>query len=226
MAGAAKQSEPSGLVPFFPFHGSVPMRKTKLTFVLGAVALGVLGCIQPPDKLTQQASQAQEDAKTVGAQRYAPDQMKAATAAYDAAQSELEAQGKKFMLLRNYTPATNQLTEAVTALTKARTEALKAKSALKGPVREAMKTANDAVDAAEQTLAKATASKANVDLMAWQNNLAALRQLLADATTSQNADDLIMAKAKLDSAVTGAGALQATMNDALTGKAPAKVGTK
>jgi hypothetical protein len=202
------------------------MRKTKLIFVLGAVALGVLGCIQPPDKLVQQATQAQEDAKTAGAQRYVPDQMKAAEAAYDAAQSELEVQGKKFMLLRNYDAVSNQLTEAVAALTKARTEALRAKSALKGPVREAMKTANDAVDAAEQMMAKATATKANVDLMAWQNNLAVLRQLLADATASQNGDDLVMAKAKLDSAVTGAGVLQAMMSDALAGKGTAKAGKK
>ncbi|MFN8178603.1 MAG: hypothetical protein U0167_11785 [bacterium] len=200
------------------------MRKRMLIVVLGAVGLGVVGCISPPNKVAQQASQAQEDAKTVGAVRYAPDQAKAAMAAYDAAQAEMAVQAKKFVLFRNYTAATNQLTEAVTELTKARTEALKTKAGLKGPVREAMKTANDAVDAADQMMAKATASKARVDLVAWQNNLAALRQLLADATAAQNGDDLILAKAKLDSAVTEAGALQATMNDALAGKSTPKPG--
>jgi len=183
--------------------------------------LGLAGCIQPPTKLMQQASQAQEDAKTVHAERYAPDQMKVATTAYESAQTTLATQDKKFVLLRNYNTVISQLTEAIAELAKAKTEALKARTTLKVQVRDSMKSANDAVDSAEQTIAKAPLTGAKVDLVGWQDNLAVLRQYLADATAAQNADDLISAKAKLDSAQAAAEALQTTMHDVLGGGHPA-----
>jgi hypothetical protein len=198
------------------------MRNAKYLVVLGAVALTVPGCISPPNDLMTKASQAQDDAKTVNAALYSPDEMKAATTAYEAAQAEVQAQDKKFILLRNYNAATSQLNEAVEALNKAKVDALRKKASLKQPVRDDMRSANDVIDAAEQTFAKATAHKAHVDLTAWQNRLAELRQLQADAITAQNHDDLITAKAKLDSAVTGATELQNTMDDQLGVKKRAK----
>lgn len=196
------------------------MLKRKLTAGLCIVALAVSGCITPPEKLLEQAKHAQEEAKTLNADRYAAEAMSAAEEASRAAEAEVAAQEKKFMPLRNYDAATGKLNEAVAAFAKAKTDALAAKAALKGPVRQMMKDANQSVDAAEQLLAKAAATGANVDLTAWQNEIAGLRQALADATTAQNGDDLATAKAKLEWAVTKSSELQMNMREALAGRAP------
>jgi hypothetical protein len=192
----------------------------KLTAGLGLVAIAAAGCITPPTKLIEQATQAQEDAKTVNASRYAPEAAAAAEAAFQAAETERALQDKKFMPLRNYDVVESKLTEAVAAYGKAKNDALQAKSALKGPVRTLMKDANQSVDSVEQLLAKAIARGANVDLTAWQNNVAELRQALADATQAQNSDDLVTAKAKLEWAVTRSSELQLTMQEQLAGRAP------
>ena len=197
------------------------MLNRKVTAGLCLVMLGAAGCITPPEKLIEQVKKAHEDTEELHASRYAPESAAAAESAYAAAQTEVAVQDKKFMPLRNYNDATAKLNAAVAAYTKAQTDAIQAKSALKGPVRQLMKDANQSVDAVEQLLAKAIATRANVDLTAWQNEIASLRQALADATAAQSGDDLNTAKAKLEWAVTKSSEVRMMMQESLAGRASA-----
>jgi hypothetical protein len=164
--------------------------------VLGALALG--GCSAVPDKLIAEAQQAAEDAKSARAELYAPELTEKAHAALAAAETEIATQDEKFVVLRNYKSAALKLTEALEAFRQAMVEATNQKAQLKAPVRALVREASLMVDAVEQEVAKLTARRPAAEVVPLQDQVARLRQGLADATAAEKVSDFKTAKATLE----------------------------
>ncbi len=179
---------------------NVGMFKRNLSACLFLVALGISACAAPPQQLIDQARQAMEDAKASGAERYATDAMNTAMESFNTAEAEIAAQGKKFAASRNYKVAMEKFQEAMAAFEQAKMDATSAKDAMKVEVDGIMTETTTLVDAVEQKLAKVVASKPKMDLTAWQNDVAGLRQAMTDAGAAVTAEDYVTAKSKIESA--------------------------
>jgi hypothetical protein len=179
------------------------------------------GCSGPPQALLTEARRALEATKSGGAELYAPEAMGEATAALSAAESEMTAQGSRFILMRNYKVAAAKLNEALVAFQRAAQETATSKGTARTEVRSLVKTVTLKVDEADQMIAKVTATKPDMDLTAWQNELAGARQDLADASEAEKAEDYPAAKSKLLSAESKALALMEKIEPG-TGQEPAK----
>ena len=180
------------------------MRKLSVILLMVAMAAVMSACSSPPQQLMDQATAAREEAKASGGEIYAPDAMAQAEAAFAAAEAEIAAEGKKFAASRNYKVATEKLNEAISGYNQAKMDATASKESMRGEVETMAKLATTEVDEVEQMLAKATASRPKADMTAWQNEIAALRQGLTDASAAQSAEDYVTAKAKLQSVIDGA----------------------
>jgi hypothetical protein len=191
------------------------MLKKKLTAGLFVVVLGVAACAAPPQQLMDQARQAMEDAKASGAEIYAPEAMNKGMEAYNAAEADVAAQGKKFVASRKYDVAAEKYQEAMASFEQAKTDAAGIKEQMKGEVDTMMKDATAVVDATEQTLAKLIASKPKADLTEYQNQVAALRQGLTDASAAISSEDYVTAKAKVQSVMENATKIQGEMQGML-----------
>jgi hypothetical protein len=176
------------------------MFKRNLSACLVLVVLGLAACAAPPQQLMDQSRQAMEDAKASGAEMYASDGMAKAMEAFNAAEAEIAAQGKKFAASRNYKVAMEKYQESMAAFEQAKMDAVSAKDAMKAEVDGIMGEATALVDGVEQKLAKVVASKPKMDLTAWQNDVAGLRQAMTDAGAAVTAEDYPTAKSKIESA--------------------------
>ena len=175
-------------------------------------ALALAGCSSVPEKLIAEAQEAAENAKSARAELYAPELATRAQEALSAAEAEIAVQDEKFVVLRNYKSAALKLTEAVEAFNQATTEATNQKAQLKAPVRTLVRDAALMVDAVEQEVAKLTARRPGDEVVALQDQVAAMRQGLADATAAEKSGDFKTAKTTLEGVLASATELRTTLD--------------
>ncbi len=191
-----------------------------LTLIVALGAITVAGCSSVPEKQIAEAQEAAENAKAARVELYAPELMEQALAALAAAEADIAAQDEKFIVLRNYKGATLKLAEAMEAFTQATAEATNQKAQLKGPVRSLVREASLMVDAVEQEVAKLTARRAAADVVALQDQVAGLRQGLADASAAEKAADYKGAKSTLESVLAEATELRTKLDPNWVMEAP------
>ena len=110
------------------------------------------GCQEPPTEEMAQAQQALTQAEGAEAATYAQTELDAATAALDAANAEVKAQGERFALARNYEHAQELLTQAQEKAEAARTAAVAGKAKAKAEAEAALAEVEAALDAASADL--------------------------------------------------------------------------
>ena len=176
-----------------------------ILMVVAAVLL--TGCQKPPDAEMQDAQQAIDKAKTGEAEKYAQNELAAATATMDQARTEIEAQKAKWM--PNYDKAKELLNTAKTQADAAAEAAVSGKETAKNEATQAIADAKAMVDGAEAGLKSAPrgkGSKADLDMM--QNDINGYRQSIADAENLMSSEDYMGARDKAKAAMDGAKGVQ------------------
>ncbi|MDH3503926.1 MAG: hypothetical protein OEM58_05280 [Nitrospirota bacterium] len=92
--------------------------------VLFLTWLLLAGCAEPPLSQWNAATQALEDAKMSGAENYAIERFTEAETAYQRVKQELDLQGDRMPLFRNYDPAIAMLSGVLNYATQAKMEAI------------------------------------------------------------------------------------------------------
>lgn len=92
--------------------------------VLFLTWLLLAGCAEPPLSQWNEATQAIEDAKMSGAENYAIERFTEAETAYQQVKLELNQQGDRMPLFRNYDPAITMLSGVLNHATQAKMEAI------------------------------------------------------------------------------------------------------
>src|SRR5947209_19623194 len=95
---STERSQPG---PFSSRRKTVAKRNVYRGLLL-AVALLAAGCAKPPQAEMQAAQAALDEAKTSGAESYAPESFSKAQESMAQAKAEVDAQGSKFFLMRSY----------------------------------------------------------------------------------------------------------------------------
>jgi hypothetical protein len=133
------------------------MEKMKRWNLLGLLIVVVLlgaGCGKPPDAQLQRATAALEAAQAAGASQYAPDAWNRAKQAVERMKAELDSQGRRFALFRNYGKVRTLAAEAVRLAEQALTDANAKKTQLRGEVTAMIAEIDASLQAARTQLSR------------------------------------------------------------------------
>lgn len=114
------------------------------------------GCAEPPISQWNAATQAIEDARRSGAENYAIERLTEAETAYRNVKQELDQQGVRMPLFRNYDPATTMLLEVLNDATQAKMEAIANKQESKANAEVALAFARHQLQDVRALLAEAS----------------------------------------------------------------------
>ncbi len=171
------------------------MKRFSLFALLVAAMVIVVGCGKPPETQIQQAKAAYQAAEAAGAPQYAPEAWGRAKQAMDRLNAELDAQGKKSGLLRNYGRARTLADETLRLAKQAATDAGKKKDQLASDAAALIGEAKQLLQSAETRLA-ALPRVRGVDAAALRATLASARQQIDLAQADLDAGRFDDAQAK------------------------------
>jgi len=130
------------------------MRRTIVQItVLLLAGLGWAGCQQPPTEEPTSAQTALSAAEESDARQYAADELKAASAALDAAKAEIGAQSQRFAIVRDYDQAKKLFALALEKADAARDAAVAAKEQAKADAETALADLGSSLEGAHADLA-------------------------------------------------------------------------
>jgi hypothetical protein len=165
------------------------MKRTALLLTLAASVMFVaVGCAKPPQDDIAAAQAEMDKARQAQAETWAPNEVRAADEAMNAAQTEITAQNEKWF--KNYDKAKELLAKAKEDAAKASEAAVANKEQAKKDAEAAMAAADTAVQTAEAALKVAPVTKdSKADLELFKNDLATLRSTLDAAKASFGSED-------------------------------------
>lgn len=175
-----------------------PLRSVfRSAMLLALPVLLAAGCAKPPTADLQVAQNSLGEAKSSGADSYAPEAFTKAQQTFDQAKAEVAAQDGRFALLRSYGKARALLSQARTDADAAKLQAVTGKEQFKGAAQAALDQARLAVETAKTALATAPVGKdSRADLEAMKGDLEGLATALSDADTAFAGGDYASAKQK------------------------------
>jgi hypothetical protein len=194
------------------------MRFVKFLSAVVCIFMLVLlaGCAKAPQELVDTAKAALDAAKAVEADRYVADQFNAAQDSLNAAMAEIEAQGSKFALTRNYGRATKLLEATVATANSAKDAAAAAKEQVRVEAQDLMTQAQAAVEEAKGLMAKAPRGKeGRAVLEQMQSELAAVETSITEATTAMSNNDFLTARDKLKAGMEKANSISEELKQAI-----------
>lgn len=168
------------------------MHRGKVLLSLGAVALvasALSSCAKPPDESVRKVRAAFTELRdVVKGDRWAPDEMLAATSAFESAEKELSAQNDRFAFRRDYTKAVTLLGVAEVDIELAKQAAVSRKAILEKSARDGLDAALSAVDHARTTLmiapvsrdSRAAVERLESDLGKAEESLQEVRRMIVD----------------------------------------------
>lgn len=167
---------------------------------LVVVALLLTGCASPPDAELTEAQAALDEARTSAqADTWAADEYARAKASLDAAKQEIEAQGERFAMMRNYDKAKQDLAKVKSDAAAAQSAAAANKQKARDEANTKLQDAVAAIDAARQALAAAPVTKdTRVDIQLFTADLDGLNQSLDEVRGMISAEDYRGASVKAD----------------------------
>jgi hypothetical protein len=130
------------------------MKRWNLLGLLIVVALLGAGCGKPPEAQFEQATAALKAAEAAGAPEYAPDAWGRAKQAVERVRTELDSQGRRFTLFRNYGKVRTLAAEAVRLAEQALTDANAKKTQLRGEVTAMIAEIDASLQAARSQLSR------------------------------------------------------------------------
>jgi hypothetical protein len=156
-----------------------------------ALALLVTGCAAPPDAEMTDAQAALDDARqTAQADTWAPEEYQRAKASFDAAKQEIDAQGERFGMMRNYDKAKQDLEKAKSEAAAAATAAAANKQKARDEANAKLQETVAAIDAARQALAAAPVTKdTRVDIQLFTADLDGLNQSIDEVRNMITGED-------------------------------------
>ena len=197
--------------------------KSVVTGLLVLTVLGMAACSKPPEQAMQAGSAALEEAKSAGAETYAPDALQKAQDALNRADAEKKAQDEKFVLFRSYKSSEEMYNQAKAELDAATQAAAAGKEQARAEATTAVDDAKAALAAANDALGKAPKSKdTKADLELWANDLGTYATTVTEAETAMAAEDYLGAKAKAESVTAKAGEITTSIEAAIEKVSAAK----
>ncbi len=176
------------------------MARKKLLLASGLVAIAVLfsACAKPPEMEMKEATAALEDVRNaVQADKWAPTEYAALKSSIDAAQAEIDAQGQKFALTRNYDKAKQMLVDAKAQADKLRIQAIANKEAAKQEASTRLQEATAAIAAARDALTKAPKTKdTRADIQLFTSDIDGLDASIGEVNNMISSEDYKGAAAK------------------------------
>jgi len=165
------------------------MKRTALLLTLAAsVMVLVIGCAKPPQDDVAAAQAEMDKARQAQAETWAPNELRAADEAMNAAQTEINAQGEKWF--KNYDKAKELLAKAKEDAAKATEASAANKEQAKVDAEAAITAADTAVQTAEAALKVAPVTKdSKADLELFKNDLTTLRSTVDAARASFGSED-------------------------------------
>jgi hypothetical protein len=197
------------------------MRSKTFLIAVGLVSILALlsGCAKAPQETIDAAKAAVEAAKAAEADRYLADQFNAAQDSLNAAMTEIEAQGSKFALTRNYDRAKALLESAVAAANAAKDGVAAKKEEVKAAAQALMTQAQTAVEETKNLLAKAPKGKEGKEVLEqMQAELSGAETAITEATSAMDSGDFLAARDKLNAALEKANSLNQELADAISKK--------
>jgi hypothetical protein len=180
---------------------------------LGLLALSLLmasilvGCGKAPDAQMQQATSALQAAEAAGAPQYAPEAWNRAKEAVDRMKAELEAQGRRFSLFRNYGKVKTLAEQATRLSEQALADANSRKTQLRGEVTALLAELDASLESARAQLARVPRSR-GLDTASLRSSLNSAGRQLDQARSN-------LAAGALDSAMAVAAQARNAINGVL-----------
>ena len=180
------------------------MRKTTriaMPLLLLGLAM-VMGCAKPPQEAVDSAKQAIEAARAAGATDYAPESLRMAEDKANAMTTELEAQNKKFALMRSYKNVSVMAADAKAAGEKAVADATTGKEKAKADAEALLGQVKTALDEANALLATAPAGKGSqMDIEAMKADLSGVATQIAEGEAAHAQGMYMQSKVKFETAL-------------------------
>ncbi|MGH7453555.1 MAG: DUF4398 domain-containing protein [bacterium] len=186
-----------------------------LIFILALLS----GCAKAPQEVVDAANAALQAAEEAQANLYVPDLYNAAKDSLNAAMEEVNAQGSKFALTRNYDRAKVLLESAIAAANAAKDGVAAKKEEVKAEAQSLAAQAQTAVEETKNLLAKAPKGKEGKEVLEqMQAELSGAETAITEATSAMDSGDFIGARDKLKAALEKANSLNQELADAISKK--------
>jgi hypothetical protein len=190
-----------------------------ITVGLVAILALLSGCAKAPQQVVDAANTALQAAEEAQANLYVPDLYNAAKDSLNAAMEEINAQGSKFALTRNYGRAQQLLEAATKAATDAQAAVAVKKEEVKAEAQNLMAQAQTAMEETKNLLAKAPKGKEGKEVLEqMQAELSGAETALTEATGAMDSGDFIGARDKVKAALEKANSLNQELADAISKK--------
>jgi hypothetical protein len=185
-------------------------------FVAALFLMGLTGCASPPDAELTEAQAALDNARTTAqADTWAPEEYGRAKASFDAAKQEIDAQGERFAMMRNYDKAKEDLAKVKSEATAAGTAAAANKQKARDEANTKLQDAVAAIEAARQALAAAPVTKdTRVDIQLFTADLDGLNLSLDEVRSMISSEDYKGASVKADTIIQSANDIMTKLTEA------------
>jgi len=200
------------------------MRKTKIVMPLILVGLAmVMGCAKPPQAEIDAAKAAIQAAVDAGAGEYAAASLRDAQNAVASLDAEVQAQTKKFALMRSYKQAATLAATAKAAGEKAKVDAEAGKAQAKADAEALLAQAKTALEEATAALKAAPKGKGtDMDIKAMENDLMTVGSQIAEGEAAHVAGKYLESKAKFEAALNASNNVKNMVEQAKAAKAAAR----
>lgn len=200
------------------------MRKTKIVMPLLLLGLAMaVGCAKPPQAEIDSAKASLQAAIDAGANDYAPASLREAQNAVQALDAEVQAQAKKFSLMRSYKQTSTLAASAKAAAEKAAADAASGKEAARQQAEALLAQARTAMDEANAALKDAPRGKGTeMDLQAMTNDMQTVATQIAEGEAAHQAGRYLESKAKFEAALNQANNVKNMIEQAKAARAAAR----
>jgi len=200
------------------------MRKIQIVMPLILVGLAmVMGCAKPPVAEIEAAKAALQSAVDAGAGDYAAGSLREAQNAVASLEAEVQAQAKKFALMRSYKQPATLAANAKAAGEKAKADADAGKAQAKADAEALLTQARTALDEATAALKAAPKGKGTeMDIKAMENDLMTVGTQIAEGEAAHGQGKYLESKAKFEAALNASNNVKNMIEQAKAAKAAAR----
>jgi uncharacterized membrane protein YccC len=167
----------------------------RLFLCLTAIIVLTVGCSKAPDEQVAAARSAVDSAMVAEAEKYAPEQFKAAKDSLDVALAEIEKQNSKFALSRKYGKSEQQLQSAESLARSAMVAAAANKAQIRSEAEEMLTQLQTAIEDTKALIEKAPRGKeGTAAIESIKSDVAAVEMTLSGISEAMGKEDFIGAR--------------------------------
>lgn len=191
----------------------------RLFVVLAALLVLSAGCSKAPEEQVATTKSAIDSAMVVEAEKYAPEQYKAAKDSLEAALAEIQSQNSKFALTRKYSRSEQQLQYAQSLARSAADAAVAGKEKIKSEANDMLAQLQAAIDESKALIEKAPRGKEGAAAIeSIKTDVAAVEMTLTEISTALGNEDFIGAREMASASLQKIQAINDELNQAIAKK--------